>query len=568
MNEHYREDWNQEFLLTQVLSRGNQRSLFGTFPPGTKVPPTYEIYFESMPVDIPFRPQRMSLQPKITGVLNAKVDAAGDGAQAEVDDQGRYKVILPFDLSGNAEGEASCFIRMIQPYAGPNFGMHFPLHKDTEVLLTFIDGNPDFPVISGAVANPETISPVTNANQTKSVIRDNYGNEIVMDATPGDEHIRLYSPHHNSGLELGRSVVDWTDSNKALLTVGNTFAAGIGMKTDFYGGVATAIQAGAKHVATLGLSSSLTAGIMATVKYGHDFEWNYAKKSTTTKGEITESTQEDILSLSGKDHVLCAGDQMCLVGGATGEKKVRSIVNIYPDTITLTTGGSKVIHQNPQDNRIYENQLYENYMPSEDKWRPIVMNGVILSAIAGTIVPFVLDAISYGNEDRSKVVDVLSIIIMLAFYSCLGNEVLEEKPSSESMEKKEAGSEGERIEPVEHSNPAAKIEMKKDGNIQICSDSKDGKIILNSKKGIELGMGKMEDKDQNIKIDKKMITLGKKDNFFNLDAESGKASVYGKKVTQISSEELIQLVADDLKFTGGRVTIKGAVTHRNIEILK
>ncbi|TFG93932.1 MAG: type VI secretion system tip protein VgrG, partial [Calditrichales bacterium] len=202
MNEHYREDWNQEFLLKKVVSRGNQRNLFGTFPSGSKVPPTYENIFESIPVSIPFRPRREALQPKISGVLNAKIDAAGDGSQAEVDDQGRYKVILPFDLSGNADGEASCFMRMIQPYAGPNYGMHFPLHKGTEVLLTFIDGDPDLPVISGAVPNPETISPVTNANPTKSVIRDNYGNEIVMDATPGDEHIRLHSPHHNSGLDL------------------------------------------------------------------------------------------------------------------------------------------------------------------------------------------------------------------------------------------------------------------------------------------------------------------------------------------------------------------------------
>ncbi len=234
MGEHYREDWNMEYLLTHLLTRGNQRGLFGILQPSGKVEPTYENYFEALPADIIFRPQRLTQHPKIHGILNAKVDAAGDGEQAEVDDQGRYKVILPFDLSGQADGEASHYIRMIQPYAGPNYGMHFPLHKDTEVLLTFIDGNPDRPIISGAVPNPETISPVTNVNQTKSVIRDNYGNEIIMDGTPGDEHIKLYSPHHKSRLTIGKSVTSFTDSIAEDIWFGDKFEWGGGRQQNFF----------------------------------------------------------------------------------------------------------------------------------------------------------------------------------------------------------------------------------------------------------------------------------------------------------------------------------------------
>ena len=57
----------------------------------------------------------------------------------------------------------SSWLRMAQPYAGENHGMHFPLHKGTEVLLTFIDGDPDRPIVQGAVPNAETSSPVTSA---------------------------------------------------------------------------------------------------------------------------------------------------------------------------------------------------------------------------------------------------------------------------------------------------------------------------------------------------------------------------------------------------------------------
>ncbi len=87
-----------------------------------------------------------------------------------MDDQGRYKVILPFDTSGRKDGKASTFLRMMQPYIGSDHGMHFPLHKGTEVLLTFIEGDPDRPVIAGAVPNPESPSQVTDQNLTKSVL--------------------------------------------------------------------------------------------------------------------------------------------------------------------------------------------------------------------------------------------------------------------------------------------------------------------------------------------------------------------------------------------------------------
>ncbi len=123
--------------------------------------------------------------------MNAKTDASGNGQYASIDDHGRYKTILPFDLSGKKDGEASHYIRMAQSYSGGNYGIHFPLHKGTEVLLTFVDGNPDRPVISGTVPNPSNASPVKGANQTQSVIRTAANNEIVIEDKGGSEQIHI-----------------------------------------------------------------------------------------------------------------------------------------------------------------------------------------------------------------------------------------------------------------------------------------------------------------------------------------------------------------------------------------
>jgi len=92
---------------------------------------------------------------------------------------------------------------MAQPYAGSNHGMHFPLHKDTEVLLTFIDGDPDRPIIAAAVPNPETKSPVNANNQTMSAITTAGGNKIHIEDQAGSERILMHSPTQKSFIRVG-----------------------------------------------------------------------------------------------------------------------------------------------------------------------------------------------------------------------------------------------------------------------------------------------------------------------------------------------------------------------------
>jgi type VI secretion system secreted protein VgrG len=70
---------------------------------------------------------------------------------------------------------------MAQPYAGAGYGTHHPLHKGTEVLLLHIDGDPDRPIIAGAVPNPQTLSPSTSSNATQSVTQTASGIRVEME---------------------------------------------------------------------------------------------------------------------------------------------------------------------------------------------------------------------------------------------------------------------------------------------------------------------------------------------------------------------------------------------------
>ena len=112
--------------------------------------------------------RRDSMHPKVRAMQRLVV---GYASELELDGQGRYKVKMPFDLSGRQEGKASHWLRMVQPYAGTDHGMHFPLHKGTEVLLTFVEGDPDRPIIAGAVPNPEKPSVINDEKQLIGLIK-------------------------------------------------------------------------------------------------------------------------------------------------------------------------------------------------------------------------------------------------------------------------------------------------------------------------------------------------------------------------------------------------------------
>jgi len=204
---HNRADFNDTYLTTDLTHHGDQTFLFtsglGAAGSTREQSSFYHNSFTAISSSNQFRPERVTEKPRISGTMNAHIDAAGSGQYAEVDNQGRYKVILPFDLNSVMGGKASSWLRMAQPYAGENHGMHFPLHKGTEVLLTFIDGDPDRPIIAAAVPNPITPSPINSANATQSRITTAGGNKLHMEDQQGSEGMLLQTPKSTTSVQLG-----------------------------------------------------------------------------------------------------------------------------------------------------------------------------------------------------------------------------------------------------------------------------------------------------------------------------------------------------------------------------
>ncbi len=137
----------------------------------------YELAVEALP----YRPPERTPKPRIHGFIHGVIDAPAHSTAAPIDADGRYKVLLPFDLNGRPGGKASRWIRVAQPSSGPGFGVHVPMHLGAEVAIAHLDGDPDRPVIVGSVHNTDTKNPVADKNATQSWIQTQAGVRVLFD---------------------------------------------------------------------------------------------------------------------------------------------------------------------------------------------------------------------------------------------------------------------------------------------------------------------------------------------------------------------------------------------------
>ncbi len=162
-------------LIVEIHHHHSQATTTGGATGGEK---TYRNELKAIDGALTYRPPRTTPIPRIYGVITGLVETESQGSvgkHAKIDEEGRYLVRFLFDTAAPGERKASRPVRRIQPTAGPHYGMHFPLRPGIEVLITFIDGDPDRPLIVGAVPNPVTPTPVHASEATKNRIRTESG---------------------------------------------------------------------------------------------------------------------------------------------------------------------------------------------------------------------------------------------------------------------------------------------------------------------------------------------------------------------------------------------------------
>jgi type VI secretion system secreted protein VgrG len=154
LKDHYRKEINQAYQILEVRHRARA----GDYRSWDTAPLDYENEFVCIPHSVPYRPPLRTPRPHVGGHQTAVVVGAA-GEEIWVDKHGRIKVQFHWDRLGKKDENSSCWVRVSTPWAGKGWGaIHIP-RIGQEVLVEFLDGDPQHPIVIGSVWNGEQTPP-------------------------------------------------------------------------------------------------------------------------------------------------------------------------------------------------------------------------------------------------------------------------------------------------------------------------------------------------------------------------------------------------------------------------
>ncbi len=190
---------NKKFVLTRVVHESRDPTYF-TLRTGTEVKPYYRNSFSCIPSDRIARLPLPAPKPVVRGPMTALV--VGEKGSISTDEMGRIKVRFYWDRDGKKGNKESCLVRVAQSLAGPGWGGVFIPRGGMEVMVHFLDGDPDRPLVTGAVYNVDNKAPwITKEAATKSgFFTVNVGgnskdtaHELSFDDKAGEERLTIHA---------------------------------------------------------------------------------------------------------------------------------------------------------------------------------------------------------------------------------------------------------------------------------------------------------------------------------------------------------------------------------------
>ncbi|SFQ55452.1 type VI secretion system secreted protein VgrG [Variovorax sp. OK605] len=170
---------------------------------------SYRQTVDVLPDSAPYRPERATPRPRTTGPQTAVV-VGPEGEEIHTDEYGRIKVQFHWDRYGRRDENSSCWIRVSQTWAGSNYGaMHIP-RIGQEVIVDFLNGDPDHPIVTGCVYNAAQMPPwELPRHKTQTGFQTHWSkggggkHMLRFEDARGNEHIELSTDHGNTHLHMG-----------------------------------------------------------------------------------------------------------------------------------------------------------------------------------------------------------------------------------------------------------------------------------------------------------------------------------------------------------------------------
>jgi type VI secretion system secreted protein VgrG len=219
--DHPRSDFNAEYLLVRAEHWMQQRQALGEEPDAVEAEgPVYRNQFECIPSRVPFRPARVTPRPVVTGVQTAVV-VGPQGEEIYCDEHGRIKVQFHWDR----DSKPSCWVRVGQAWAGTNWGFITIPRIGQEVMVDFLEGDPDRPIVTGSVYNADQAPPYKLPDhKTRSTLKSNtvHGegfNELRFEDAKDKEQVFIHG-QKDMDLRIKGSYRDYVGGGRHQVTEG------------------------------------------------------------------------------------------------------------------------------------------------------------------------------------------------------------------------------------------------------------------------------------------------------------------------------------------------------------
>ncbi|WGT65743.1 type VI secretion system Vgr family protein [Variovorax paradoxus] len=335
-----RESDNREYLVTETRY-DLQEPEYST---GIGTESVCQFDFTVLPSNVPFRPARKTPKPRTNGPQTATVVGP---EEIWTDRFGRVKLQFRWDRYGQSDENSSCWVRVSSNWAGANYGtMHMP-RVGQEVIVDFIGGEPDRPIITGRVYNNDQMPPwELPANATASGILTrsstggaaNQANMLRFEDRSGAEQILLHA-ERNLDVEVEADETHTTDGTRTTLIKGHESAT-------YKSGETRDITAGAKETITGGDTRDVTGGFSETVSGGVTQTISGGKKRTLSGGLNDTISGGVNLAITGGFHGTIDGKEIRFVSGGRNDTiDTSNTVLVNGPSNTTVTGPT--VHTSP-----------------------------------------------------------------------------------------------------------------------------------------------------------------------------------------------------------------------------
>ena len=346
-------DGDGDYILLSVTHEASIGSAYRTGSTGGDM--TYANTFTCIPSQLPFRPARKTAKPFIQGVQNALVTGP-PGEEIFTDKYGRVKVQFYWDREGKKDANSSCWLRVATPWAGKGWGSINIPRIGHEVIVAFVEGNPDEPVIVGNVYNRETMP--TNALPDKKVVcglRSNTHkgkgyNEMSMDDTAGKEKITIHA-QYDMGTTVGHDLTNKVLNDEKTDVTGNRTETVQKKETiTIVGGREEVVSAGEKITISGGRTESVTGGETITITGAQNITVNGSRteevtsgEQVTIKGDTTHKVTGD-LTIHATGELGQLGDNNVTINGPDITVQAKKDCNIIGGSkLTLAGPGGTIV---------------------------------------------------------------------------------------------------------------------------------------------------------------------------------------------------------------------------------